>query len=305
MNDPLKDHFYNIDYLCQHLDELIVKVKEKAFNDGLWLRSGYSHSHQLTPIHKVRWMDVAARGLIDLPSEIGELVNLRTITLSCNDFAYFPKALLDCSNLEEIYYRASLIKESGVQLKALPNNLKRLSKLTTLELGLHAFTTLPKVVCELPILRTLVLSGNRIRSISPEIKKLTNLTTLDLSKNRLKTVPPEMCELPQLSQLSLKENNFATFPESLSKLTALTNLAIGTNEFQELPNIFSTLSNLNTLKIDSNWISELPPSLLQLPSLTRLDLTNNVFDPNHPMTFFNPTIQVIGLTSQQTKAKSA
>ena len=97
--------------------------------------------------------------LATLPSEIGFLTNLKTLSLSEN------------------------------VITSLPEQLANLQVLRVLDCRHNRLTEIPAVVYQLTSLTTLYLRFNRIRVVDPELGNLVNLTNLSIRENNISMLP--------------------------------------------------------------------------------------------------------------------
>ncbi|MEL7069414.1 MAG: hypothetical protein AAGN15_12275 [Cyanobacteria bacterium J06581_3] len=85
-------------------------------------------------------LDLAGKGLSELPPEIGKLTNLKTLVLG--------------------WWDKKKREQLGNSLRTLPDEIGRLTELRSLFLAYNKFEEVPEVVGELRKLRSLNLSSN-------------------------------------------------------------------------------------------------------------------------------------------------
>lgn len=119
-------------------------------------------------------------GLTRLPSEIGNITNIKIIDLFWNS------------------------------LSSIPAEIGNLSNLTSLELGMNGLTGLPPEIGNLNNLTYLGLFDNYFVSIPPEIGNLNNITSLDISSNYLSSIPVEIVNLNPTVYCDFGFNNLDT-----------------------------------------------------------------------------------------------
>ena len=95
-------------------------------------------------------------------------------------------------------------------------NLKRL------DLNQNKILSLPREVCDLKFLETLIADHNLLQSLPDDICKLQRLTTLVLNDNHLESIPEDVGYLSQLEHLELQNNKIVQVPSSLSLLNVHT-----------------------------------------------------------------------------------
>ena len=133
---------------------------------------------------RVTKLNIARRGLLGtIPTELGNLTNLRELLLSVNNLTgAIPSALGNLSNLE------TLIMGNNNLTGEIPSDLGNLTNLTRL------------------LFNSNQLSGE----IPPELGNLVNLTELNLGWNRLTgNIPSELGNLSKLENLTLTVNRLS------------------------------------------------------------------------------------------------
>ncbi len=161
------------------------------------------------------------------------------------------------------------------QLTELPDSLRKLTQLTSLNLSYNQLTTLPDSLGQLTQLTSLNLSYNQLTTLPDSIGQLTQLTSLDLSHNQLTSLSVSLGELTQLTSLNLSDNQLTSLPDSLGQLTQLTELDLSSNQLTTLPDSLGQLTQLTSLNLSYNQLTTLPDSLGQLTQLTSLNLSGN------------------------------
>jgi hypothetical protein len=149
-----------------------------------------------------------------LPSAIGKLPELQSLTLS------------------------------GNELSTLPEELTSLFKLRQLNLASNTFTALPDLLGEISSLQLLDASHNQIDSLPAFIGKLANLMILDARSNRISVLPPQIQSLSSLKSLSLVSNRLELLPVEIAGLTALELLSCDSNALVTLPSGITALQNV-------------------------------------------------------------
>jgi len=145
-------------------------------------------------------LDMTNNKLSSLPSDFGQLKNLKILFLSNNNFTELPTVLASCPNLSMIGFRNNQIET--VSENSLP--------LTTRWLILtdNAIEKLPDSMGDLALLQKCMLSGNRLTSLPQSMSKCHNLELLRIAVNQLDVLPSFLLELPKLSWLAYSGNPF-------------------------------------------------------------------------------------------------
>jgi Leucine-rich repeat (LRR) protein len=206
--------------------------------------------------------------LTSLPTEIGQLTNLRKLNLSSNQLASLPAEIGQLTNLNTLDLRDN-------KLTSLPAEIGQLTNLNTLDLRDNKLTSLPAEIGQLTHLSELDLRDNKLTSLPAEIGQLTNLNTLSLSGNKLTSLPAEIGQLTNLRQLNLSLNQLTSLPGEIGQLTHLNTLSLSGNKLASLPREIGQLTNLKTLNLPSNELASLPREIEQLTHLNALVLTRN------------------------------
>ena len=174
------------------------------------------------------------RGMRHLPAELGTLVNLEALELSClENLEDLPEEIGRLRKLEELV----IDNGNGCSMNvSLPRSIGRLSNLRVLrlygaldgrEIGAEdkarspQTKRLPDSLADLQKLEELDLGRNGIRSVPPQVASLRGLKKLSLDYNEIREVPAFVGELQNLEELSLNANGGARLPQSLSGVKGL------------------------------------------------------------------------------------
>ena len=152
-------------------------------------------------------LDLSRKQLTALPSEIGQLTNLRTLFLYDNQLSSLPPEIGQLQNLDALYLHDN-------QLTSLPFEIRQLTKLDFLHLSRNQLSSLPNEIGQLTNLDTLLLNANQLSILPTEIGQLVKLSRLYLSNNQLTTLPPEISQL-NLHTLNLRGNPLTSPPPEI------------------------------------------------------------------------------------------
>ncbi len=230
-----------------------------------------------------------------IPPELGNLGNLRGLTLSRNDLTgSIPPELGKLVNLERLsLYENNLtgpippelgnitnlvnLKLHSNQLEGLiPPELGNLTWLEWLELEYNDLSgEIPPELGRLGELTMLSAFGNKLNgNIPPELGNLGSLEYLNFASNDLSgPIPPELGRLSQLIQLSFRNNKLSgSIPPELGNLFDLEVLFLQNNCLSgQVPQELGNLGRLKELFLDSNNLSgDLPDFLTDPPFYTNL-----------------------------------
>jgi len=238
-------------------------------------------------------LDLSFKKLTELPKEIAQLTNLKSLYLNHNQLSKLPKEITQLTNLQSLYLGYNQLTEfpkeitqlkklqwldlSNNHVRELPKEIAQLTNLQSLYLDHNQLTELPKEIAQLIYLLSLNLRGNQICALSKEVTQLKNLQELALNNNLLSELPKEIAQLSYLLSLSLGGNQLKELPKEINQLKNLQLLSFGGNQFSELPREVTQLKNLQSLYLGSNLLSELPKEIINLTNLQRLDLSKNQF----------------------------
>ncbi|XP_013369852.1 PREDICTED: leucine-rich repeat-containing protein 40 isoform X2 [Chinchilla lanigera] len=154
-----------------------------------------------------------------LPSEsrvnVHAIVTLKILDYSDKQAALIPDEVFDAVKgnvVTSVNFSKNQLQEIPKRnnfLHSLPEEMKSLIRLQTINLSFNRFKVLPEVLYDIPALETILISNNQVGSLSPQkIKVMENLMTLDLQNNDLLQVPPELGNCVSLRTLLLDGNPF-------------------------------------------------------------------------------------------------
>lgn len=185
---------------------------------------------------------------------------------------------------DEAYYEAEKIIQEALEtgstnlnlnhlnLVKVPDSLKQLTQLKSLNLSTNNLITLPKWLGELKYLVFLDLSHNQLTNLPETLGNLVELQELILHTNNLKAMPKWLESLTNLYNLSLSYNENLILPKSFSGIGNLTRLTINQINLSNIPEWICNLKLLRDLEIGGNSLTQIPESFGNLVNLTRLGL---------------------------------
>jgi Leucine-rich repeat (LRR) protein len=211
-----------------------------------------------------------------LPSELGKLTSITSLSLTGNQFSSgIPIELGDCVSLEKLD-----LSENGLNGE-LPSSLSSLANLTTLNLEGNFFAGRvdPAIFEGTSRLLELNLKRNRFTGIPETITQLKQLQKLNLASNNLSTVPLAITTFSELTYLDLSGNGFTgSIPVQFGTMSSLGHLDLSDNKFSGMiPVELGNLVNLETiLDLSANeLLGPIPSRFGQLVQLVRLRLDKN------------------------------
>ena len=142
--------------------------------------------------YKSIYLDLFNKNLTFIPTEIGQLTNLRRLDISGNQLVSLPKEIGSLTNLRELDLNSN-------QLIDLPKEIGQLTKLTRLDIKHNQLVNLPKEIGNLLDLRELDIQYNKLTDLPVEIGQLTELREFYISNN------PWLYLLPEIRRLTVGE----------------------------------------------------------------------------------------------------
>ncbi|KAF2458038.1 hypothetical protein BDY21DRAFT_303257 [Lineolata rhizophorae] len=167
----------------------------------------------------------------------------------------------------------------GNLLKALPTGLRRLERLTTLNLSRNRLSSdVFNIISQVESLRDLKLATNALEGGLPDsIGKLTQLETLELQENKITSLPASLCDLTQLKILNASSNRLSSLPADVFTTLSLQELLVSKNSISGtlIPFSVTELPRLQVLQVASNELSALSGSIVEMPALRSVDISAN------------------------------
>lgn len=246
-------------YRFKNLEELILKENELK-----------SIPKEVFKLKKLKMLDVSKNELRDSSVHFARNKHLKVLNLQANEFSMLPYKIQKNRRLE------NLLLGNNQLLNFDKSNLKRLTKLSNLNLYNADLNELPKNITQLENLEELDLYHNNLRLLPNEVTKLSNLKTLAVSNNQLWKLPENISLLKNLKVLYAHHNKLSDLPQ----LPDLKLLDVGYNLFKTLPNSIQNLQNIEELDFMKNQISEVPTVLQVLPKLKKAYVFGNEYNRN-------------------------
>ena len=172
-----------------------------------------------------------------------------------------------------------IINANSTSLAYVPEDIKYLASLKSLNLTWTKLSYFPKVVFEMPQLVSLDFafrdSSVTVDTLARNFSKLPDLELLSLISCRLRDVPEPVTKLRRLKYLSLSQNSITVLSSSIGRLDSLIELDLSQNKIKSLPSALSNLQLLEELDLYDNKLTSFPLSICQLSSLRDLDFRYN------------------------------
>ncbi|MEJ2276394.1 MAG: hypothetical protein P8Y70_01400 [Candidatus Lokiarchaeota archaeon] len=236
---------------------------------------------EIGDLSNLRWLDISLPNLSSLPSTIGNLRSLETLKITDSNLTELPESignlnkldLISISNckkfesLPDSFGKISSLKDLRIidsNLTMLPESFGNLSLLEKVEIENGLLEFLPSGITNITNLLFLLLSKNKLSNLPEDIENLINLKSLHLGNNKLEELPLSIGNLPRLESLKLYGNNLRSLPDTMKNLVNLKSLDIRLNKFNHFPEVILKLTSLKYLAIAGNRITHLPEKIKNL-----------------------------------------
>ena len=176
-------------------------------------------------LRNLETLDLQANRLLGLPEALRELVGLKVLNVSLNQFTTLPMEALRAIHLSELDASdnaliGSLFPQGGTSGH--------------------------------PTLQTLKVTNNSVAALTfSETLELPQLRTLDVTNNHLTVLPP-VEGWPELITLTAGDNKIKELPSGFSTLRKLRNANLTSNELRLLDPEIARMENLESLVLASN-----------------------------------------------------
>ena len=197
-------------------------------------------------------LSLQEHGLEEVPAQVFDLTNLRTLDISKNKLATAGgDRLVKLSSLKTLNLDSNKLTRGSLSALANLNKLQNLSAGGN-QLG-QARNKSPKAGNKntpqpdpLPLLprslKHVKLDSNWFTSVPPQIcnPNLTRLEKLDMSFNSLAALPASIGQLVALVEVNLDSNQLPSLPDEIGKLKKLKSLSLRNNEIKVSSTNFSS-----------------------------------------------------------------
>lgn len=252
-------------------------------------------------------LNIGALGLKEIPNEVlkmydaaameeskvswAEVVDLTRLNAADNEIeevgdSVFPDKSADDFDMDgqaegNQFGGLEMLNLHGNRLQALPIGLRRLERLTSLNLTHNKLeNSALEIILQVTSIKDLRLGHNVLTgTLSSSITDLKHLERLELQSNRLLGLPEAVRELVGLRVLNVAANQLTTVPMEALQEIPLNELDLSSNAL--ISSMFplggpSRHSTLQILNVANNSLAAITfDEVIDLPQLHTLDVTNN------------------------------
>lgn len=271
---------------------------------------------EIGALNALEKIDLVRHKIKEIPSEIGQLVNLKILRVGSSDIVSLPEEFTSLFAIEEINLsfakfetfpleitKCTTLKKLdilGVDISILPDEITKLTNLEELNLKQVEITEGFENIWKLMSLKRLYIKskkdfpligiGNLINleefdfqckngEIPKEIGSLVNLKSLLSWNNKIPSIPVEIVNCTKLERLYLPANDIIEIPEEVYTLTNLIELTLYGNKINHISPGIGQLTELESIRLWGNEINELPKEIGVLSQLRTLDIhANNLLE---------------------------
>jgi hypothetical protein len=145
--------------------------------------------------------------------------------------------------------RVNVLDLSDLGLSKVPNEIKNMTYLRSINLSENCLTELPDFIGSYACLENLDVSYNKLSFLPDAIGSLSSLESLNARCNQLGAIPESIGELSMLSFLDVSYNRLSALPDVFNSLSCLEHCCIKGNNIASLPEKISVLSRPKQLTI--------------------------------------------------------
>ena len=268
---------------------------------------------ELDRLHSLVSIKLSNNKLHDVPPYFANFRQLRSLTMSSNNFTVFPELITGLRSLVDLdisFNKLSSLPKIGQvttleRLWVTNNNLsgpfnesfKSLVNLKEIDARFNGITNIDNVT-SLPKLETLLVGHNAIAKFTGTFQKLRTLvldhnpmTAFDLTSSvaTLSTLNAASCKLvdfkeamfdymPNLQKLNLDKNHFINMSPQIGRLAKLEHFSMAKNPLNLIPPSIGNLVELKFLNLRECNLKTLPPEIWYCLKLETLNVCSNVLE---------------------------
>ncbi|GAB3803881.1 hypothetical protein GCM10028819_34490 [Spirosoma humi] len=203
--------------------------------------------------------------------------HLVSLNLQGNKLTSIPASIRQNRRLESLWMGNNQLSDIDVK------TLRRLHRLTDLNLYSAGLTQLPKTIGRLKHVKVLDLYYNKFTKLPNELGRMKRLEQLAVAHNDLHDLPPSLARLRRLQVIFAHHNRISQLPAEYKKLQRLRVLDLGYNWFNAVPAVLGSLSALEEVDFNNNNLRAFPTMLTSLRNLKKVYLGSNPLFGNEAM----------------------
>ncbi|EOA23493.1 hypothetical protein CARUB_v10016684mg, partial [Capsella rubella] len=186
-----------------------------------------------------------------LPNSLGKLVDLGEVSFNSNKLSgEIPSSIGNITRLEQLYLSNNSFEGT------IPPSLGNCSHLLDLRIGYNKlYGAIPKEVMQIPTLVYLSITGNYLTGVLPsDVGRLQNLLLLSLGKNNLSgQLPQALGKCFSMERLYLQGNSFDGDIPDIKGLVGVTRVDFSNNDLSgSIPGYFANFALLEYLNLSFN-----------------------------------------------------
>jgi Leucine-rich repeat (LRR) protein len=182
----------------------------------------------MTNLQNLEALDLQRNNLTSLPDGLAELVRLRVLNITENQFAALPFESLRQLPLMELL--AAKNKLSGVLIAEDVDELPQLQVLDVTSNSLTRITESTRL--SLPVLHQLSCSSNRLTDL-PDMTSWVSLLTLIAEDNNISFIPEGFVTLPKIKNVDFSGNNIKVLDDNIGGMNSLDIFRISGNPLRD------------------------------------------------------------------------
>ncbi|XP_042562941.1 leucine-rich repeat-containing protein 40 [Clupea harengus] len=246
---------------------------------------------EVTLLEGLERLDLANNDITSLPCTLGNLPNLKSVSLEGNPLRGVRRDLLTKGTGELLKYLRSRIKEPDGSTAEQPKtamtlpsqariDVHSINTLKTLNYSEKQESMVPDDVFDAAggsQVATVNFCKNQLTEVPPRLVELKDtVCDVNLGFNKLTSIPLDFCMLKQLNYVDLRNNFLTALPPELEGLGKLRSIILSFNRFKTFPDVLYKIATLETILMCNNTVSAVDPvGLKMLEKLSTLDLQNN------------------------------
>ncbi|MGN0188200.1 MAG: DUF4458 domain-containing protein, partial [Candidatus Cryptobacteroides sp.] len=194
-------------------------------------------------------------GLLSLPEEFCNLVNLEKINIANGLLKSLPSNMGNLKNVTELeIYNCAEMKEFPVQIADMPSlvsvNISNNAQWSSTEAD-KGFKALAEGVCASKI-QIFYARENNLTCVPASVSNMKNLHLLDLALNKITDVAPFGRDV-MLTEAYFDNNMIESFPQGFCGVELLETLSAKYNKLKLVPDIFSAKSKYILISLDFSY----------------------------------------------------